>query len=155
MKKYNKLIIYTDGGARGNPGPAGIGAVIYDGSLTKSATAQGRKRIAEVSKYIGATTNNQAEYKAAIAGLEKAKQLGAREVKMYMDSELVVEQLNQRYKVKNKNLAPLFVKMWNLSISFKKVTYQHIRREMNKEADKLVNQAIDKALNKELAVNLR
>lgn len=98
-----------------------------------------------MSKYIGATTNNQAEYKAAIAGLEKAKQLGAMEVEMYMDSELVVEQLNQRYKVKNKNLAPLFIKIWNLSIGFKKVTYQHIRREMNKEADKLVNQAIDKA----------
>lgn len=153
--KNDKLIIYTDGGARGNPGPAGIGAVIYGGSSVKSATAQNEKRIAEVSKYIGIATNNQAEYKAAIAGLEKAKQLGAQEVKMYMDSELIVEQLNQRYKVKNKNLIPLFVKMWNLSIGFKKITYQHIRREMNKKADKLVNKAINRELNKKLAVNFR
>ncbi len=134
MPKYNKLIIYTDGGARGNPGPAGIGAVLYD---------EQKNRVAEVSKYIGETTNNQAEYKAVIAGMEKAKQLGAEEVEMYLDSELVVKQLNQRYKVKNKGLAPLFVKIWNLSIGFKKVSYQHIRREMNKEADRLANIAMD------------
>ena len=140
MKKYNKLIIYTDGGARGNPGPAGIGAVLYD-PLTSSGQV---KKIAEVSEYIGKTTNNQAEYKAVIAGLEKAKQLGAKEAEMYLDSELVVQQLNQKYKVKNKDLAPLFVKIWNLSINFKKVTYQHIPREKNKEADRLANLAMDK-----------
>jgi len=144
MNKYNKLIIYTDGGARGNPGPAGIGAVIYD---------EQKNKIAEVSKYIGKATNNQAEYKAVIAGLEKAKQLGAAKVEMYLDSELVVEQLNQRYKVKNKGLVPLFVKIWNLSIGFKKVSYQYIRREMNKEADRLANLAMDQ--NKSQISNLK
>jgi len=137
VMRYEKLIIYTDGGARGNPGPAGIGAVIYDDQ---------KSRIAEVSEYIGEATNNQAEYKAVIAALEKAKQLGAAEVEMYLDSELVVQQLNQKYKIKNKNLAPLFVKIWNLSIGFRKITYQHIPREENKEADRLANLAMDNAM---------
>ena len=134
MKKNEKLIIYSDGGARGNPGPAGIGCVFYD---------EYKKRVTEVSKYIGETTNNQAEYKAVITALETAKRLGAKEVKIYSDSELVTQQLNQKYKIKNKDLAPLFVRIWNLSIGFKKVTYHHIYRELNKEADKLVNKAID------------
>ena len=137
LNKINKIIIYTDGGARGNPGPAGIGAVLYNDNQDK---------IVELSRFIGKATNNQAEYQAVIAALEKAKQLGAEEVEVYLDSELVVQQLNQRYKVKNKDLAPLFVKVWNLSISFKKAVFQHISREDNKEADRLVNLAIDKNL---------
>ncbi|MFH0923319.1 MAG: ribonuclease HI family protein [Candidatus Falkowbacteria bacterium] len=131
---YNKLIIYTDGGARGNPGPAGIGAVIYD---------EQKNIVAEISEYIGETTNNQAEYKAVIAAIAKAKKLGAQELDFYLDSELVVRQLNREYKVKNNGLAPLFVQVYNAVLSFKKVSFSHIRREMNKEADRLVNLAID------------
>ena len=130
---YNKLQIFTDGGARGNPGPAGIGVVIWSGH-----DLAGRHR-----KYIGEATNNQAEYQAIIHGLEQAKKLGADEVECFLDSELVVKQLNREYKVKNKDLAPLFVKVWNLSLGFKKITFAHIPREKNKEADKLVNEAID------------
>jgi len=130
----NKVTIYTDGGARGNPGPAGIGVVLnYEG---KHLTFK---------KYIGETTNNQAEYQAVILGLEKAKELGAEEVDVFLDSELVQQQLTQRYKVKNQELGSLFVKVWNLAMGFKKVKYVHIYRTDNKEADKLVNEAIDEA----------
>lgn len=131
----NKATIYTDGGARGNPGPAGIGVVLkYEG---KQLTFK---------KYIGQATNNQAEYQAVILGLEKAKELGAQEIDVFLDSELVQQQLSQKYKVKNRDLGSLFVKVWNLAMSFKKVKYVHIYREDNKLADKLVNQAIDEAL---------
>jgi len=132
MKKF---IIYTDGGARGNPGPAGIGAIIYD--------ADGQL-VAEVSQYLGVATNNQAEYKALLAGLEKAKELGAEDLEFYLDSELVVKQLNREYKVKNKDLAPLFLTVHNLSVNFKKITYTHVPRERNKEADRLANEAMDR-----------
>jgi len=137
--KYKKLIIHTDGGARGNPGPAGIGAVICD---------EDKKLIAEISRYIGETTNNQAEYRALLAGIEKAKDLGCEEICFYLDSELVVKQLNREYKVKNQELAPLFVKIYNASLDFKKVTYHHIPREKNKEADKLANEAMDRGTGK-------
>jgi len=132
-----KLIVYSDGGARGNPGPAGIGAVLkdLDGNL-----------VAEVSEYIGEATNNQAEYKALLAGIKKSFELGADEVDFFLDSELVVKQLNKEYKVKNKDLAPLFVKIYNLSQKFKRVTYSHVRREFNTEADKLANDAMDSVL---------
>ncbi len=131
---HKKLIVYTDGGARGNPGPAGIGAVLYD---------EQKNIIAEISEYIGKTTNNQAEYRAVIAAIEKARELGAEELEFYLDSELVVKQLSREYKVKNKELAPLFVKIYNATLSFKKVVFKHIRREMNKEADRLANLAMD------------
>ncbi len=130
-----KIIIHSDGGARGNPGPAGIGAVL---------NADNGIVLAEISKYIGETTNNQAEYQALIAGLEKAKELKAEELDCYLDSELVVKQLNREYKVKNAELAPLFLKVHNLSLSFKKIKFIHIRREFNKEADRLANEAMDK-----------
>ena len=127
-----KAKLHTDGGARGNPGPAGIGAVLeIDGK------SHGYK------KYIGEGTNNQAEYKALILGLEKAKEYGVEEIECLLDSELVVKQLNREYKVKDKDLAVLFVKVYNLSQQFKKITFKHIYREQNKEADKLVNEAID------------
>ncbi|PIT93890.1 ribonuclease H [Candidatus Falkowbacteria bacterium CG10_big_fil_rev_8_21_14_0_10_43_11] len=132
--RYEKLIIHTDGGARNNPGPAGIGAVIYD---------EKKNIVKEISEYIGETTNNQAEYKAVIRALEEAKKLGADELEFYLDSELVVRQLNREYKVKNKELAPLFMKVYNLSQGFKKISFQHVIRERNKEADALVNKAID------------
>jgi ribonuclease HI len=134
--KYEKLKLFTDGGARGNPGPAGIGAVILD---------EEGKVIAEISEYIGKTTNNQAEYKALIAGLAKAKELGAEELEVFLDSELVVKQLNREYRVKDKDLAPLFLQVYNISLGFKKIIFKHIYREKNELADKLVNQALDKA----------
>ncbi|MFA4872166.1 MAG: ribonuclease HI family protein [Patescibacteria group bacterium] len=132
-----KAILHTDGGARGNPGPAGIGAVLEIGDKKKL-----------FKKYIGEATNNQAEYQALILGLEKAKAAGAEEIECYLDSELVVKQLNREYKVKNKGLSPLFVKIWNLAQGFKKISYKHIFREQNKLADRLVNEAIDDWLTK-------
>ena len=125
--------LYSDGGARGNPGPAGAGAVI----VTPQGTVHNYKQ------YLGKTTNNQAEYRALILGLQKAKALGVKELECFLDSELVVKQVNREYKVKDKDLAPLFVQVWNLSLDFKKITFSHIRREKNEEADRLVNEAID------------
>src|SRR6056297_3318577 len=134
-----RLQVYTDGGARGNPGPAGIGAVFYD---------ETGKNIKEISEYLGETTNNQAEYKAVLRALQEAKKLGGKELKFYIDSELVVKQLNGEYKVKNKNLQPLFVQIYNLTLDFKKVNFFHVRREKNKEADKLANRAMDEVNSK-------
>jgi len=131
------LIIYTDGGARGNPGPSGIGAVLYD---------ENKQVVAEVSEFLGKATNNQAEYQAVIFALEKAKKLGAENIHIFADSELIVKQLRGEYKVKNKDLAPLFLKIYNLSLAFKKITYTHIRRELNSAADALANKAMDKGL---------
>ena len=130
-----KIIIFSDGGARGNPGPAGIGAVLYDSK---------KQVLAKISKYIGEATNNQAEYQALITALKKAKELGGQELDVFLDSELVVKQLNREYKVKNKELAPLFLEVYNLSLNFSKITFTHVYRESNKEADRLVNEALDK-----------
>lgn len=130
-----KLIIFTDGGARGNPGPAGIGAVLYD---------EKKNIVAEVSEFLGKTTNNQAEYRALIAALKRAQTLAAKELECYLDSELVVKQLNREYRVKDKDLAPLFLEIHNLSLNFKKITYTHIPRERNKAADALANAAMDR-----------
>ena len=129
-----KAILHTDGGARGNPGPAGVGVVIKYGGQSK-----------KYKQFLGETTNNQAEYQALILGLQKAKALGIKEIQCFLDSELLVNQLNLKFKVKDKELAPLFVKVWNLQQDFKKVTFHYIPREKNKEADKLVNLAIDEA----------
>lgn len=126
--------LFSDGGARGNPGPAAIGAVLY----------QDDEELATVSEYIGETTNNQAEYRAILAGVELALEKGVKELECFLDSELIVEQLNQRYKVKDKELAKLFVKVWNLTLKFDKISFTHVRREGNKRADQLVNQALDK-----------
>lgn len=128
------LIVYTDGGARGNPGPAGFGVVVQDAS---------GKVLEEFGEYLGETTNNQAEYRAMIAALERAKALGATEVAAFADSELLVKQLHREYKVKNAGLAPLFVKIWNLAQSFERCTFAHVRREQNRDADRMVNAAID------------
>lgn len=126
--------LFSDGGARGNPGPAGIGVVIFDDQ---------KRIVAQVSEYIGVTTNNIAEYHAVYAGLQKAKELGVAEINCKLDSELVVNQLNQKYRVKNVDLGPWFVKIWNLRQDFKNVSFEHVPREQNKMADALVNQAID------------
>ncbi len=133
---YTRLTIYTDGGARGNPGPAGIGYVIKSGD----------KIIREGKEYIGRATNNQAEYKAVLAALQQAKQLGVQEIEVYTDSELVVNQLSRKARIKNQSLGLIFVQIWNLAVRFKRVSFHHIPREKNTEADKLVNQAIDQAL---------
>lgn len=130
-----KLLIHTDGGARGNPGPAGLGVFITD---------ETGKVLLEHGRYIGETTNNQAEYTAVIDALEHAKKLGATDIDFFLDSELVVKQLRHEYKVRDTTLAALFLRVWNLLGAFRKVTFTHVRREKNKDADKLVNQAIDR-----------
>ncbi len=133
----NKLIIYTDGGARGNPGPAAIGVAISS-PFNKNYGEQ-----------IGKTTNNIAEYKAIIFALKKAKHLlsGEKaeetEIEIRSDSELIVSQLNGEYKIKDEEFQPLFIEIWNLKQDFKSVSFIHILRGKNKEADKLVNQALD------------
>lgn len=126
--------IFTDGGARGNPGPAGIGFVI---------TSDVGETLAAFGDYIGETTNNQAEYRAMIAALERAKALGVTDVSAFADSELLVKQLNREYRVRNKDLAPLFLRVWNLAQSFARCSFSHVRREGNRDADRLVNAAID------------
>lgn len=132
-----KLVIHTDGGARGNPGPAGLGVFITD--------ADGKVLKAH-SRYLGEQTNNYAEYMAIIDALTHAKELGATEVDMRMDSELAVRQLNGQYRVRNPALGLLYVQVHNLKLGFRKVTFTHVRREMNKDADRLVNEAIDRHL---------
>ncbi|MEK7614789.1 MAG: ribonuclease HI family protein [Patescibacteria group bacterium] len=130
--------LYTDGGSRGNPGPAASGAVL------KSLSAKGEgETIATASKYLGSTTNNQAEYTAIIIGLEKAHTLGAKVVEVYMDSELATKQLKGQYRVKNPDIAKRFLEVKNLLQKFDRVTFTHIRREKNTEADALVNKVLD------------
>ena len=136
-----KFIIFADGGARGNPGPAAIGFVIQD--------ASGRT-LKEQGEAIGETTNNVAEYKAVIAALKKLKALvGGKQaakaaVEVFMDSELLAEQLNARYKIKDEKLALLFVEVWNLKQDFGEVSFRHIPRENNKAADRMVNAALNR-----------
>ena len=130
--------IYTDGGSRGNPGPSASGAVIF----ALDETVEGEV-LAEVMKYLGKTTNNQAEYTAIVVGLEKAAELGATGVELFMDSELAVKQLKGQYKVKNAEIAKRFLEVKNLTHKFEWVTYTHVRRENNKHADSLVNKCLD------------
>jgi len=134
------IIIYTDGGARGNPGPAGAGVVIYDGE----------KKIAELKKFLGdGKTNNWAEYEALALGLTEAKKRGLakRELEVRMDSELIVRQMGNEYQVKEESLWPQYMKAHNLLVAnFPGARFVHIPREKNKEADKLVNEAIDERL---------
>lgn len=133
-KKYKKIILYTDGGARGNPGPAGIGGVLYN---------EKKEKIFDYARYIGEATNNQAEYQSLLFALEQAKKHGAEEAMCYLDSELIVKQMRGEYRIKDKDLGKLFIKIWNLSQSFKKITWHHVPREKNRVADALVNQALD------------
>ena len=129
-----RAIIFTDGAARGNPGPASIGVIIKN--------EQG-KPIASVSQCIGTTTNNQAEYMAIITALEKATSLGARQVDLYSDSELVVRQINGSYRVKKATLKPLYQRAKQLQNSLEGFTITHIPRQQNTEADSLANRALD------------
>ena len=130
-----KLTINTDGGARGNPGPAGIGVVIKD---------QSGKILKEYGKYIGERTNNEAEYEAVISALESAKEFEPRMIEFRLDSELVNRQINGIYKVKEKRMQELYMKVRDLLIHFKNINFFHVPREQNREADRLVNEAIDK-----------
>lgn len=163
-----KLLIYTDGGARGNPGPAACGVVIKN---------ENGEIIFKISKYLGIVTNNQAEYEALILALQKAKGImksrntkscaqntyvqntkfcaqesrntkfcvptGNKNIECFLDSELVVKHLNREYKIKDENLQPLFIKVWNLTLDFDCVKFTHIPREENKLADGLVNKELD------------
>jgi ribonuclease HI len=131
-----KWIIYGDGASRGNPGPASIGAVVYDDS---------GQEIHTVSQRIGHATNNEAEYRAAIAGLEAALALGGSDVELRMDSELVVRQIDSRYKVRNPNLRRLFGRVKDLQWRFASFQVHHVRREQNRRADGLANEALDRA----------
>jgi len=135
--KIDKAIIYTDGASRGNPGPAAIGAVIKDG--------QGRV-LARISRRIGRTTNNQAEYQAIVAALEKALGLGAATVEVKSDSELAVRQINGRYRVKNTGLRPLHQRVGELRSLFQGFSIASIPRRQNAEADRLCNAALDEAV---------
>jgi len=141
----NKIIVYCDGGARGNPGPAAIGVVIFSNHpQIKSSDYQ-----KEYSKFLGEATNNEAEYQAIIFALQKIKHLFGNKqaekliVEIKSDSELVTNQLNGKNKIKEKNLQDLFIMIWNLKQDFKKVIFSHIPREENKIADKLVNQELN------------
>jgi len=134
------ITIYTDGGSRGNPGPAAIGVQIVDASGTV---------LKEVSEAIGNATNNFAEYQAVMRGLETLKQVLGKdtkttEVEIRLDSELVKKQLNHEYQIKEPGLVPLFIAIHNLRVSsFPKLTLTHVPRAQNKEADRLVNEALD------------
>jgi len=129
-----KAVIFADGASRGNPGPAAIGATIKD---------KRGKLITSISQCIGKATNNQAEYRAIIAALEEATKLGARQIDIKMDSELVVKQINGEYRVKKATLKPLYQQVKQLQGQFKGCTLTHVLRQQNKEADKLANKALD------------
>lgn len=129
-----KLLINTDGGARGNPGPAGIGVVIRDAE---------EHIIFEHGSYIGEQTNNFAEYTALIKALETARDLGGTDLLVRMDSELIVKQMQGLYKIKEPTLQELAGKVLKLKSSFNSVVFTHVRREFNKDADRMVNQALD------------
>lgn len=132
-----ELIIYTDGASRGNPGPAGIGVVIADGA---------GNIIREVSDYIGETTNNVAEYRALLRGLAEARDLSARRLKVYTDSELMVRQMSGAYQVKSEGLKPYYDTARARSREFERFSLEHIPREMNKRADKLSKQGCQPTL---------
>ena len=128
-----KAIINLGGACHGKPGPAAIGVVIRD---------EQKKVIANISKAIGRTTNNQAEYRALIAALEKAGQLGISEVEIRSDSELLVRQIKGIYRVKNAGLIPLYQKAKLLQSKITKFTIRHVPREENSEADELADKAL-------------
>ena len=145
----NKITIYTDGGSRGNPGPSAAGIVFYN---------EKGQDFKKYSEYLGDNlTNNEAEYLAAIFALKKFKQLFGKkiakisEVRLKSDSELLVKQLNGKYKITEPKIQELFLELWNLKLDFKKVNLSFVSRNKNKEADALANQALDeKAKNKPL-----
>lgn len=139
------FIIHTDGGSRGNPGPAAIGVVIESADHTLKK---------EYGESIGIATNNDAEYQAVIFALKKLKSLIGREkaahasVEVQMDSELLERQLNGHFKIMDERMGKYFVAVWNLKMDYESVTFKHIYREANQAADRMVNAALDKETNK-------
>ena len=138
-----RVRIYIDGGARGNPGPAGAGVVIVD--------AADDGTLYEGGLFLGHATNNVAEYNGMLHGLKVAADLQAGEVEIVSDSELLVRQMNGQYRVKNAGLQPLYRRAQELAARFGKCSFRHVRREQNTRADALVNQAIDQKRNVEVA----
>jgi len=134
-KPAQYVVAYTDGGARGNPGPAGFGVYVTD---------QRGNRVVGLSDYLGQQTNNYAEYSALIAALEWALRNEHRAVQVVSDSELMVKQLRGIYKVRNENLQPLFEKAQKLIAQLEWFEVKHVLREQNREADRLANEAMDK-----------
>jgi ribonuclease HI len=132
-----KVVVNVDGGARGNPGPAAVAAVAADSTGGV---------LAERNAYIGETTNNVAEYKALLLGLELAHELGAREVEVINDSELVAKQISGEYRVKHAGLKPLYLEAMQALREFDSARVRSVRREANTRADALVNEALDGAL---------
>jgi len=128
------IVAYIDGGARGNPGPAGYGVRIEDemGGL-----------ITEFNGFLGSATNNVAEYNGLLAALRYAREQGHRKVRIKSDSELLVKQMRGEYRVKNPGLQPLFQQARTLAEDFERIVYEHVRREQNKDADRLANIAMD------------
>lgn len=129
--------LFTDGGARGNPGPAGAGAVLIAPDGTELGAAK---------RSLGTATNNEAEYEALIMGMDLALAHGVSALDVCMDSELIVRQLNGVYRVRQPHLAKRFLQVRDRAARFSRVTYTHVRRERNKRADQLVNEAIDEAM---------
>jgi len=129
-----KLQIYTDGGSRGNPGPAACGIIILD---------EQEKLVKLNAKYLGKMTNNQAEYEGVITALRMTAVMNVDDIDFFLDSDLMVKQLNGEYKVKSQNIKPLKFTIDKLLKQFQKVTFSHVRREYNKAADKLVNIVLD------------
>lgn len=140
-----KIFIFTDGGARNNPGPAALAVVIKD---------ENDNLIKEYGEFLGEKTNNEAEYEAVISALKKVKHLFGKkkikemEVEVKTDSELLARQLNGEYKIENANLQPLFMKIWNLKIDFGKINFRHVAREQNKRADRLVNDILNQKISR-------
>ena len=132
-----RVQVFSDGAARGNPGPAGAGAVILD---------QAGHVLARVGKFLGRQTNNVAEYEGLLVGLRRAQELGAREVDVRADSLLMIKQLEGDYRVKNEGLKPLFLEARRLLKQFDKVTLGHVPREQNALADEMSNRAIDEKM---------
>ncbi len=133
-------VMFCDGASSGNPGNSGIGVVIY---LTgQDMHIEHAKESIRISEYIGIATNNVAEYSAFIKGLEKARSLGIKKIRIFLDSELLVRQVNGIYKVKNKNLLPLWTQAVHIIKGFDECEVSHVRRENNAEADALATQAV-------------
>lgn len=133
MEKENRVIVYTDGASSGNPGRAGVGVLLY---------STDKKLIKKISKFIGITTNNVAEYMALIYGLEEALYLRAKNVDCFLDSQLLVRQLKGSYKVRDKKLRLFYYQVNHLKSFFRRISFNYIRREENKEADILAKKAI-------------
>jgi probable phosphoglycerate mutase len=131
---YPRLVVNCDGASRGNPGPAGAGAVL--------ATPEG-EIVAEIAEGLGRTTNNVAEYTAVIHGLQRAQELGASDVLLRSDSQLLINQLTGRYRVKTPHLVPLARRARELAAGFDRIRFEHVRREFNVEADRLANVGVD------------